>query len=751
VNRDDRAATLTVAACGVLVAVFVVFFVGGVGDEQTVHVVTNLVHIPIALAYTVLGLRVVTTDRRTRRARRAWTLISAAFGCRLVAQVSWFAEDVVIGDPRYPSVADYLFLAFVPVMFAGLLLLPASRRTRADLVKLTLDSLIVCAAALMVFWYLWLGPMFVGLDVSVVQVAYAATLPMADLLLVLALAMLLLRRSTATEPAVRLLAGAVAMFIVADTWYGYLQLRQTYAVGEWPDLFWAVGGFLLVLAAHRGRHHETGAPRTASRRGINWVPYSAVALAYGLLGYLARDQGIYPLGGMIIGAILLTTLVVVRQMLVLRENVALAVTDPLTGLANRTLIGRRLAGIAAAPVREDRCSAVMVIDLDRFKPINDAYGHEAGDAVLEAVAGALRSVIRAGDTAGRLGGDEFAVILPDLPGRDVAERIAGRLVEALRTPVVHGDLVLAVEASVGVAVRDADNLVDAERLLHQADLAMYVAKRTGRRRYEFFTDAYDTDARDAELRRAIDNDELVLHYQPIVALDTGDIVSLEALVRWNHPERGLLMPGAFVDLAEETGAVVPMGEWVLREACREAAAWRTTIPGTDELRVNVNLSPQQAMQSDLVDVVERILGETGFPAGRLVLEITEGIALEPDEGVVTRLQELRDRGINISVDDFGTGYSALSYLRRLPVNTLKIDRSFITDIVDDPEARQVAEAVVRLGTAFRMYVVAEGIETAEQARMLAEMGCVFGQGYHFHRPLEPGAVPRVLSPVVPAS
>ncbi|GIJ75402.1 putative bifunctional diguanylate cyclase/phosphodiesterase [Virgisporangium ochraceum] len=745
---ENRAATLTVAGCGALVAVFLVFSLGDVGGERTVRAVTNLVHILIALSYTVLGLRVVVTDRRSPRARRAWTLISAAFACRLVAQVSWFAEDVVIGNPPYPSVADYLFLAFVPVMFAGLLLLPTGRRSRADRIKLTLDSLIVCAATMMLFWYLWLGPIFVGLDVSVVQVAYAAALPMADLLLVLALAMLLLRRSTATDPAVRLLAGAVAMFVVADTLYGYLQLHEIYAAGEWPDLFWMIGGFLLVLAANRGRRHDVDTPRTWGRRGINWLPYSAIALAYGLLGYLARDQGIYPLGGMIIGAILLTTLVVVRQMLVLRENVEMAVTDPLTGLANRTLIGHRLAEIAAAPVREDRCAAVMVIDLDRFKPINDAYGHEAGDAVLEAVAGALRSVIRAGDTAGRLGGDEFAVILPDLPGRDIAERIAGRLVEALRTPVVHGDLVLAVEASVGVAVRDAGNVVDAERLLHQADLAMYVAKRAGRRRYEFFTEAFDTDARDAELRRAVDNDELLLHYQPIVALDSGDIVAVEALVRWNHPERGLLMPGAFVELAEETGAVVPMGEWVLREACREAAVWRTTIPGTDELRVNVNLSPQQVMQADLVDVVDRILVETGFPAARLVLEITEGVALEPDEGVVTRLQALRERGINISVDDFGTGYSALSYLRRLPVGALKIDRSFITDIVDDPEARQVAEAVVRLGTAFRMYVVAEGIETAEQARMLADMGCVFGQGYYFHRPLEPGAVAGVLAPVV---
>jgi diguanylate cyclase len=747
----DRAADAVVAGVGLLLAGFLVFFLGAWGDGPTRRFVTDLVHVPIALAYTLLGLRVVTCAGRTPRARRAWLIITVAFAVRLIALTSWFVEDAVIGSPRYPAFADYCFISFVPVMFAGLMLLPAGSRSRADRIKLALDALIVSAAAFMVLWYLLLGPIVVTRGVPAEQIAFTAALPVGDLLLVLALAVMLLRRSTAADPAVRLLAGATALFVIGDVAYGYQSLHAAFDAGTWIDLCWLGGDFLMMLAAHRSFRGSASPSTEAGRRGgINWLPYTAIALAYGLLGYLAREQGMYPLGGMILGAIALTALVVVRQTFVLRENVDLAVTDPLTGLANRTLITDRLAGIVATPPRAGRCAAIMVVDLDHFKPINDAYGHEAGDAVLEAVAVALRSVVRAGDTAGRLGGDEFAVLLRDLPDRHAVERIAHRLVDALRTPVVLGDIVLAVEASIGVAVRDPDNDADGPALMHQADVAMYAAKRAGRGRYQLYTPQLDTGARDAELRAAIDNGELVLHYQPAVSLDTGRIVAVEALVRWNHPRRGLLMPGAFVDLAEETGAIVPMGEWVLREACRQAAEWRAGIPGADRLLISVNLSPQQVKQPGLTDAVAAILAETGFPADHLILEITEGVVLEPDARTVAQLEALRDSGVTMAVDDFGTGYSALSYLRLLPVSILKIDRSFITDIAYDPQARQVAEAVVRLGAAFHMQVVAEGIETAEQARILADMACGFGQGYHFHRPLAPSALAEVLRSAIPA-
>ncbi|WP_051799504.1 putative bifunctional diguanylate cyclase/phosphodiesterase [Catenuloplanes japonicus] len=738
-----------VAAVGVLVAGYLVFYLGGWGNEESRRFVTDLVHIPVGVTYTLLGLRVATCGRCTPRVRRAWWWISAAFAVRTVSVVTWFVEDAVLGLLRYPALADFGFILFVPLLFAGLLLMPDARRSWSDRIKLMLDALIVSAAAGMILWYLLLGPIVVAEGVPALQLAVAAALPVGDVLLVLALALMLLGRSAASDPAVRPLAGAVVMFVVADVAWGWLQLHAGSAGGAWPGLFWLIGDYLLVLAAMRGYRQDPSVAARSGRPGrVLWLPYGAIALSYGLLGYLAREQGLYPLGGMIAGAIALTGLVVARQMFVLRENQKLAVTDPLTGIGNRAMINRRMAEISATPPRDGRCAAVMLIDLDRFKPINDAYGHDAGDAVLEAVAAALRSVVRGDDNVGRLGGDEFAVVLRDLPGPADAARIAQRIAEALRTPVVHGDLVLGIEASIGVAVRDAGNPADAELLMHQADVAMYAAKRAGRSRCQVYHPALDTDARGAELRHAIDDGQLVLHYQPAVALAGGEIVAVEALVRWEHPARGLLMPGTFIGLAEETGAVVPLGEWVLREACRQAAEWRARIPGTAGMRLSVNLSPQQVTQSDLTSVVAGILEETGFPADRLVLEITESVMLAPDERTVARLEALRDRGIMIAVDDFGTGYSALSYLRTLPISVLKIDRSFITGIVDDAQARQIADAVVRLGSAFRMHVVAEGIETAAQATVLAEMGCAVGQGYHFHRPLAPDAATEVLRAAV---
>ncbi|GIE70567.1 hypothetical protein Apa02nite_066750 [Actinoplanes palleronii] len=748
-------ANAAVAGTGLLLAAFFVFYLGRAGGSDLRRFVTDLVHVPIGMLVTALGLRVVLRGRGGRRIRRAWTFITVAFACRLIAQVLWFLEDAVHGPPEFPAGADYWFIAFVPFMFAGLLLLPDERRSRVERIKLSLDALIVAAGASMILWYLLLGPLFVDHDVPVHRVAVAAAQPVGDLLLVLALAMLMMGRSAAADPAVRLLTAAITLFIVADAAYGYLQLHVGFGGGMWPDLFWLSGEYLLALAAHRTYRQGREAPRPAGRLGrINWLPYGAIALAYAVLGYLAREQGMYPLGGMIIGAILLTVLVVVRQMFVLRENHDMAVTDPLTGLANRILINNRVADLVAQPPRADRCSAVLLIDLDKFKPINDTYGHEAGDAVLQAAAVALRSVIRSGDTAGRLGGDEFAVILRGLPDSATAERIAQRLVEALRTPVVLGDLVLGVEASVGVAVYDGHEPLEADQLLHRADLAMYAAKRSGRARYQLYDAELDPGARDAELRRAIENDELALHYQPVVALsgstgvEAGEIVAVEALVRWNHPTRGLLMPGAFVEMAEETGAIVPMGEWVLREACRQAAEWSGCVPGADRVRLSVNLSPQQVKQADLPAVVTGVLAETGFPADRLLLEITESTALEPDEQTISRLEALRGQGIRFAVDDFGTGYSALSYLSRLPVSILKIDRSFIAGITEQPRARRVAEALVHLGLAFDLQVVAEGIETAEQAELLAAMGCGFGQGYHFHRPLKPIAAVEALRAVL---
>ncbi|WP_052720291.1 putative bifunctional diguanylate cyclase/phosphodiesterase [Actinoplanes rectilineatus] len=738
-STADRLTGWAVTTAGAIVAAYLVFYVSGRGGEELRTVIADGVYLPISLIFTVLVVRVVRLRRQSRRSRIAWGFIAGAYVCQLVAHTSWFVEDAVLHDAAYPSFADYWFLAFVPFMLVGLLLLPGSQRTRSDRVRLVLDALTVGASAFMVLWYLVLSPIFGTDGASLSGLLYAAALPVGDLLLVLALATLLLRPSTAVDPAVRLLAGAVSMFVVADIWYGWIQLHDGFVGGTWPDLFWVFGCYLLVLAADRrlvdaGREASS---RLAHRLATDWLPYGAIAIAYGALGVIAQREGLYPLGGMIIGAVVLTALVAGRQMYALHENHRLAVTDPLTGLSNRAHLTELITRMAVQTPRDDRQGAVMLIDLDRFKPINDVYGHDAGDAVLQAVAVTLRSVIRSTDVAGRLGGDEFAVVLPYLPDRSVAERIAQRLVDALRTPVIFGEHLLSVEASVGVAYHDFDTF-DAQTLLQHADIAMYAAKRSGRGRYQVYTPELDTRARDAELRQAVENGEMVVHFQPAIDLVTGGVSAVEALVRWQHPHRGMLPPHDFVDLAEETGAIVPLGTWVLREACTQAASWRAAVPELHDLRLSVNLSPRQVVQPGMLETIQTVLDETGFPADRLILELTEGVVLEPDARTVTSLEQLRAVGIRIAVDDFGTGYSALSYLRLLPVDILKIDRSFVTGIDVDPEARRVAEAVVHLGVAFGMNVVAEGIETAEHARLLTEMGCGFAQGYFFCRPVPGG-------------
>jgi diguanylate cyclase len=743
-DRGERLIDVAVAGCGVFLAAFFVFYVGGWGDAALRQLVTDGAYLPPAVLAVVAGLRLVRRGGLDPRARRAWSLITASYVCQLFAHSAWFVEDNFLdGPPSYPALADFWFLTFIPFMLAGLLLLPGVRRTRTERTKLLIDSLIVGTGTFMVLWYLVIGPAIRAADATGLQVFMSSALPVGDLLLVLALASMLLRRRERSD-ATLLLAGAVALYIVADVAYSWITLNHQFTGGSWPDLFWLAGLHLLILATRR-RHRE-GQAEPGGRSGrarLTLLPYGASAIAYGLLGYLAREQDLYPLGGMIIGAIVLTSLVVARQMYALRENRNLAVTDPLTGLANRTLVGERLAQLAADPPRDGRVGVVMLIDLDRFKPINDAYGHEAGDAVLTAVATALRSVLRSGDTAGRLGGDEFAVVFPQLPDRAAAERIAGRLVEALSTPVIFGNLVLTVAASIGVAFRD-DSTRDAEELLAHADTAMYAAKRSGRGQFQIYTPELDTRARDAELRDAVERGEFVVHFQPVVDLATGAVSAAEALVRWNHPERGLVMPGEFIDVAEETGAIVPLGEWVLREACRQAAAWRAGIPSAEGLWLTVNVSPQQVKKGNLVEVVTGILTETGFPADRLVLELTEHEVLEPDEVTVARLEALCATGVSFAVDDFGTGHAAINYLRRLPVQVLKIDRSFVAGIDESPQQYAIADAVVALGAAFGLHVVAEGIERPEQARQLLAMGCRYGQGFHFHRPQPPEQVAALL-------
>jgi len=414
--------------------------------------------------------------------------------------------------------------------------------------------------------------------------------------------------------------------------------------------------------------------------------------------------------------------------------------DPLTGLPNRALFIDRLSHRLALEQRRPRASfAVLFLDVDRFKVINDSLGHVRGDAVLLEVGRRLQSCLRPHDTVARLGGDEFGVLLEDVPDTQSARRVADRLQDALKAPfVLHGQEVFC-GASIGIAHGSA-SYVQPEDIMRDADTALYRAKGQGRGRWvEFDSTMHDRAVEllqlETDLRRALERRELRLHYQPVVSLSTGSIVGAEALIRWQHPERGLVAPAEFIPLAEEMGLIVPIGAWVLSEACRQMKEWQERL-GMPDLEIGVNLSSKQFLAPGLVAEVGRVLSETGLSPQSLRLEVTESLLMDRHPQVADAMTGLRAMGVRIDLDDFGTGYSSLSYLHQFPIDTLKIDRSFIARLGTTGEGVEIVNTILALAQSLDMEVVAEGVETAQQLELLKQLHCSYAQGYHLSRPVD---------------
>lgn len=424
----------------------------------------------------------------------------------------------------------------------------------------------------------------------------------------------------------------------------------------------------------------------------------------------------------------------------------LANHDYLTDLPNRVLLEDLLSQALANARRNQTMVALLFFDLDRFKTINDSLGHHVGDLLLQAVAKRLKDCLRSADIVARLGGDEFVIVIPNINEINQAARVADKILESMRPPYMVDGQELTMTPSIGISVYPHDGEVIAT-LIKNADAAMYHAKEIGRNNYQFFTHSMNTSALERlslenSLRRALEREEFLLHYQPQVDLESGRTIATEALIRWRHPELGMIPPAKFIPIAEDSGLIIALGEWVLREACLQNKQWQQA--GLAAIPVAINLSALQFRQKNFQEIISTTLQQTGLDPHYLELELTESILLQNTEITTSTLQALKAIGLQLSIDDFGTGYSSLSYLKRLPIDKLKIDRSFVQDISTDPDDAAISSAIISMAHKLRLKVIAEGVETEAQLAFLKAKSCDEVQGYYFSRPLDPEAMITLL-------
>jgi diguanylate cyclase (GGDEF)-like protein len=583
-----------------------------------------------------------------------------------------------------------------------------------------------------------------------------------DLVLLVGLgAVLLCGTAPSSERALQFMAAGLIVFVAADILYGWKTLNGSYVGGDPIDTVYVVAMALFTVAASAQLRPTDPVPQFARRAGhqrASWAPAIAVAGGFGLLLFSERNDPLLPNLTLVLTAVAIAALVSIRQFLAQRDLVRTqgklayqSLHDGLTGLPNRVLVIDRAERMLARARRNQTTGAVLFVDVDGFKHVNDSFGHAAGDELLCAVAARLRSVVRDADTVGRLGGDEFVLLLDNetvLPSPElVAERVCKVLAQPLELEHTKART-LTVTASIGIAVGQT---CTADELLRDADLAMYEAKGTGKNRWVMFNSSIQTAAQDRlglemDLKAAIESDELFVLYQPTVDLETESITGVEALARWRHPTRGVISPTVFIPIAEETGLIVPIGRWVLRTACEQAMEWRDR---SIQLGLSVNVSGQQLDQLDFVEDVSAIIAETGINPGTLTLEITETALMRDRDAASVRMHQLKGIGVRIAIDDFGTGYSSLAYLRQFPVDALKIDRSFIAGLATSSESKALVHTLVQLAKALGLETVGEGIEERAQLRQLQRENCDSGQGFLFARPLTPSDIQALCNPPIP--
>ncbi len=741
--------TETVATAATLA--FCVLLLSGWGSPTTQIAVEDIGYFVLGLFVT--GCCVGAVGRHSGRDRTVWIWISIGMLGYTVGSLIWAHHELWRGEKPFPSEADAAYLMLPIAVCIALLLMPVGISGYLH-TRVALDGFIVAVAFFQIGWWTLLGQLFDS-GLSRFAVGIALAYPVLDLG-VLTVGLLVLGRVRESQRrSLSLLVGGMALTTVADGIFVYSNISDDFTVARFGSAAWAAGLLLIALAALRSDASEdeyTGGELAISRTAM-WLPYLPLVLA--MIAALVRFAAAPDLAPALIASVLLIVLVLLRQFIMVGENRRLlaaveaqAMTDPLTGLANRALFQDRLTHAMVLHQRDQRTVSVLSLDLDDFKLVNDGLGHPAGDRLLVQVAGRLLNSARSSDTVARVGGDEFVVLMEG--DRDEARGVIQRVLRAFDAPFhVDGhDLLLRPSAGLAVAAAE-DPELSPEVLLKQADVAMYSAKRSRAGGVHTYSAA---DVRDldepagavayqllGQLRRAIDNRELTLAYQPKFDLYDGSIVGVEALVRWPHPDRGLLGPDQFLQLVRDHGLMRPINDLVLTEALDQIARWRDAgvlVP------VAVNVFAPSLSDQALPEGVVRELDKRGLPCEILTVEITEDLLLGNHERTRAVIERLREHGVRVAIDDFGSGYSALSYLRELHVDELKLDRGFVTAVLDDRRAAAIVRAVVDLARELGLTTVAEGVENSETGTLLRDYGCQVAQGYLYSPPLSP---PDMLS------
>ena len=711
-------------------------FAGAAGANQARDVWLDTAVLLMTVALTASRALLVPDNRV------AWGCLGAASACWLAGNV-YFLLVVRHQHPMpSPSWADAGFLAFYPFVWCAVILL-LRRQAKSLPAGVWLDGLVGGLAAAALTSALVLRPILAATGGAPAMVATNLSYPAADLLLLAMLAGVYSLFGWRPPRQWLLLGGGLASFAISDTAYLFRTATNTFVLGTPWDAGWPLGLGLVALGAWSRPTRDKRLVRLEGA-GALLVPLLCGLLGLGLLSYgcfvpLPRVS-VALATACAVGA-LMRTVLTFRELQTLAQVRRDAATDDLTGLANRRQFYSLLTE-AFADRSDDHQLAVLLIDLDRFKDVNDSLGHHVGDALLQLVGQRLAQNLRTGDVLGRLGGDEFAALIDNGQTGEAAVVVAKRLRDALQAPFSIEGFTLHIDASIGVALHGGPG-EDGETLLRHADVAMYQAKATGTgwHTYSPELDASGTDrfSTTEALRTALFEDQLVLHYQPKLELASGEVVGVEALVRWQHPQRGLIYPDEFLPLAEAAGLMAALTTVVLDQALRQCAAWRAS---GRELSVAVNLSPSNLLDQEFPSLIDALLASLDLPASALDLEITESVIMTNPERSLAVLDQLHARGLRLAVDDYGAGYSSLTYLSALPVSDLKLDKSFAIAMAGQgasaARARSIVQSTVTLAGALGLDLIAEGAETAEVLQALTDLGCTRAQGYHIARPQPAG-------------